>query len=140
MFFVWSAGNQDAIFFFVSVTRMSQAVSQLAIVGEQNQPFAIDIQAANRVELAWQFHQVAHRWPGIGGADCREVAARFVQGNVDELLGRLDRLSIDQDAIHERVSLLAQNCWFAIDSHPTCGDVRLAGPARAKAGVRENFL
>lgn len=72
------AGYQDAIFLFMSITGMGQAIGQLAIVGEQDQAFTIDIQAADRIKLAGKFYQVAHRRTRVRSADGGEVAAWFV--------------------------------------------------------------
>jgi hypothetical protein len=43
------AGHENFVFFWVSVAGMRQPVGQLAIVGEQNQAFAVHIQPPNRV-------------------------------------------------------------------------------------------
>ena len=52
----------------MAIFRMSELVRKVAIVGHQDQPFAFQVQAAHRVDMLWDIHQIA---------DCLAVIAAF---------------------------------------------------------------
>ena len=127
LLFIRPAREQDAVLLLVAVPGMGQAVGQLAIVGEQDQPLALDIQAAHRVERAGQVHQVAHGGARVGRFYGREHAARLVQGHVLQRLGRLDRPPIHQDVVYQGVGLAADAGNLAVDDHAPGGDQGFTG-------------
>jgi hypothetical protein len=69
LLFVGTRSYQNAVLLFVLVTRVRQAVGQVAVVGEQDQPFTVDIQAPYRIEMPGGIHHGTHRRPRVWPAN-----------------------------------------------------------------------
>ena len=123
------------------VPRMSQAVGQLAVVGQNHQPHAVLIEPADRVDpLRHLGQQVDHPGPARGVVVGRDVALGLVHGIVDHLL-EPDPFAVHGDGrtlgIDPRAELADD---LAIDRDPALEDVFLALPARAQPRMRQDFL
>ena len=59
LLFIGLIGHQHAVFFLGLVAGMSELLRELAVIGEQDQAFAVQVQPAHRVEALLGGHQVA---------------------------------------------------------------------------------
>jgi hypothetical protein len=71
--------QQHPILFFYFKAWMGKMVRELAIVGEQNQPFTINIQPSNRKHPRWHIHQIKHFGAPLRIIYRRNKASRFMQ-------------------------------------------------------------
>jgi hypothetical protein len=82
---LWMAFHVNTVFLSMLITRMSEKIGQLAVVGEQYQPFAIQVQTTHGIELAWKWHQVTHRAMAAGVVPYSgEDALRLMERNITE--------------------------------------------------------
>ena len=134
------AGDADQVGLFDAVTRMSQPVGELAIVGHQDQSFAVAIEAADRENSLLGRDQVDDAHPAAGVEVGRDDAHRLVDGEVHPL--RLaDRLTIDADLVLQRIDLGAElGHHLAIDFDPTFADQFFTIASAADAGGGEHLL
>jgi hypothetical protein len=124
----------DRVFALDAVTRVQDPLRPLAVVGEQQQPLRVLVEAAHRIEPSTLRHErggneiedsrsrvsVPHR-----GGD----AGRLVQREMDMCGGARQRSPVDEDRRELRVDLLAERRDTTIDGHPTGHDEILAPPA-----------
>jgi hypothetical protein len=47
--------EQDAVFFFDLVTRVGQRLGDVAVIGQQNQPFAGEVEPTDQMQALWHF-------------------------------------------------------------------------------------
>jgi hypothetical protein len=73
--------------FLNAIARVSQALCQLAIVGQEHQPFAGTIQPADREDALLDVDQIDHQHAAAGIAVAREHTAGFVQCKIDRAKG-----------------------------------------------------
>src|SRR6516164_5305043 len=89
----------DQVGFLDTKARMHELVGQLAVVGQEEQPFAGLIQTANGVDALVDLRDELNRPRPSGGVAVRaEVAPRFVDQPVNMTL-RADRLTINTNAL-----------------------------------------
>lgn len=120
--------NQDAVFLLVAVARVGQQVGQIAVVGEQDQAFAIYIQAADRVKTHRQIDEIDHGLASIiGRLSSRENIAGFVDGDVCRRLRGVHRVAIHIDPVAYGVGFTAQDGALPVDGHTPGGDQVFAG-------------
>jgi hypothetical protein len=55
------ASDQHAVFFFVTVPRVCQAIGQFSIIGKQDQPLTFSIQSPHREECARDRDEITYR-------------------------------------------------------------------------------
>ena len=116
------------------VSRMGQAVRQIAVVGDQDQPFAGPVQPADREQPFVRANQVDHAGPPIGIPAGRDDARRLVHGEVQPF-GVGQRRSIHADQLPHRIDARAEfRDDLAIDFDATGQDQLLAFAAAADAG------
>lgn len=141
------AVHQCQVFFFMLVARVGQAMGQIAVVRQQQQPFAIRIQSAGRVKTLAardqierkRFAQSTHGFAGRG-VYVAQVAARLVQNDVLFLLGA-QLPAVDLNPIAERVDLDTQlGDDPPIDANALSDDELLAFATRCNSGVSEHFV
>ncbi len=122
---------------------MRQAVGQVAVVGEDHQPLALGVQAANGEQMPLDRQQLAYGlaivvWIlRIGG----QHVDRLVEHVITLLdIGRVDLLPVHLDGVGFSVGFVAQRDDLPVDAHPPLLDDRFAGPAGTQSGLRHQFL
>ena len=124
----------DVVLFGVLVTRMREPVSHLAVVGEQNQPLAPQVEPPYREESARQRHQVpysgkaARTVPLVG-----EDASGFVESHVCAAALHPHRPPVHGDTVAGLVGLLAQLGHPPVDRDSPLADQFFTGPAGSDA-------
>lgn len=119
---------------------MGEAVGQLPVVGEEQEPLASRVQAAHRVEPLTTRYQAQRRRtaPEIQGV--AQVALGLVEEDVD-LLPPGDGPSVHLDGVPGGVHFGAQfGDHLAVDPHPSLQDQRLALPPRGDPGAGKHLL
>jgi hypothetical protein len=98
----------NIVFFGMLIAWMSEQVGQLAVVGEQNQPFAVQVQASYRVKVARQRYQITHRAMTACVVPCSgEDPERLVEDDIIERVICSHQSAIHRDLISFGVSPLA---------------------------------
>ena len=125
-----------------AVTRMGQLRGEVAVVGQDEQPFGIVVEASDRVDVvAHAPQQIDHRRPPLGIGPRRDVAARLVQQEVEAALGELDAAAVHADVIAGGVGLRPEFAnRRAVDGHASVEHQLLGGAPRGDAGLRQDFL
>src|SRR5262249_22482011 len=106
----------------------------------QNQPFAVFIEPANRVDtLTDMRHQVQHQRPFPGVVIRAEIAARLVHQPVNM------PFAMDWAAVNGNVLTRLHACPqiahnLTVDDHAASGDEIIAMPPGADAGMGEEFV
>jgi hypothetical protein len=115
----------------VAVAWVRQPLGQLAIVGEQNQAFAVGIQPSDRVQVAFYGHQIAHRIAIILAlrARGRHDLAWLVEHNVYALGRGVDAFAVDAHIVDRRVGFVAEDRLLAVDRDASLFDQGLGFPA-----------
>jgi hypothetical protein len=94
---------------FDAVTRVRESRRQLAVVGEEQQPFRIVIESADWIDAfadAWQ--QVDDGRPALRVDDGRHIPARLVQQEIAERFAYGDSPAVDPDVVVFRVGFRAE--------------------------------
>ena len=104
--------------------RMQEAVHQGTVIRDEQEPFRVVVEAADRVDALLHFRQeVEHRAAAAVILRRREIALRLVQEQVDMLLLTLDRAAIDRDRVCRRIDLRAEFAHdFAVNSDAALQD------------------
>jgi hypothetical protein len=110
----------------VSVAWVGKSIGEVAVVGEQHQPFAPKVKPPHGEEMPRQRHQVAHRTPATVVFRHRKHPARFVDSDVDVILRNAHRPSIYGDRIACRVSFLPKLCDLTPNPYPPATNQVLA--------------
>jgi hypothetical protein len=135
------AGDDRLVHLLHAELRVRQAVGQLAVVGEDHEPDARLVEAADGEHALGDLGQeIDHAGPAGGVGIGRDVALGLADGEVDHPLGP-DRLAVEGDFLRLRIDAGAQLAdLLAIDRDTALEDQLLAGPPRAEAGVGEHLL
>ena len=120
--FVGTLTDQYPVFFLVPVARMRQFVRQFAIIGEQDQSLALQVQPAYDKHVPGDRNQIAYRLARLFGAYLGENALRLVERNVNWCLFPGDRLVVNSNRIALRVSFRPQHGHHSINPDSTGGD------------------
>jgi hypothetical protein len=134
------AFDQREVLLLVLIARMGDAVRKVAVVRQQQQPFAVRIEPPGRV-------QPLARWDEIDGerlaprlVDVAQVSFGFVKDDVRFLLGA-DRRAVHFNPIALWVDLGAEyGDDLAIDAYAPREDQFFALATRRDAGGREDLL
>ena len=112
------AGDLGQVDLLDAITRMRKAIRQFAVVGDQDQPFAVQVEPADSEQANIVVrHQVDHAGPAGGVAIGRHHAFRLVHGVIDPASER-ERLAIDADFLGGRIDPRAEL------RSPPCGPPR----------------
>src|SRR4029453_6872616 len=92
-----------------AVTRMGESSGEVAVVREDQQPFGLEVESPNRIDVvAHTGQEIDHRrsplWIRWGG----DVAAWLVQEEIAMSLGQRNAPAIDTDVIAGRVRLRSE--------------------------------
>ena len=83
-----------------AVLRMRHLVRELAVVREEHQPFAVVVEAPDRVDpFAHAAHEVDHRAAALRVLHRRHHLFRLVDDDVAVLFGAGDQLAVDFDVV-----------------------------------------
>ncbi len=118
------------------------AVRELAVVGEQQQPFAVIIEATHRVDtLAHALHQIEHRRPALGIAGSGDVAGGLVQNEIYLAIRKANQLAIHFDVVSRGVRFASQlNSHLAVDGDPALDHELFSFAAAGDTGVGQQLL
>jgi len=125
------------------VAGMGELVEEVAVVGEENQTFAVHIQAADGAQqrLGLQIDQACHRFCAMRIRYCANNATRLVQRNIIPPVQFRQRPSVDDDLIEICLDFRAEfRNDSAVDGHPPSRYQLLALPPRGDPGCRHDFL
>jgi NDP-sugar pyrophosphorylase family protein len=133
--------EQRAIFFFDLIAGVRQPLGQLAVVGHQQQTFAIVIQPTNREEPLWQINQLDHGGPALrivgGGHD----AGRLIQHDIRARADLPNWPAVDNDLVLLGVDACARHKHnLAVHRHTAGADKLLAITPRGDAGTCQHLL
>ena len=80
--------------------RMREPRGEVAVVGQEEQPFRVEVEAADRIHvLADAGQQIDHRRPTLRIRSRRHVPARLVQQQVSMMLDHLHTAAVDADVV-----------------------------------------
>ena len=118
--------------------RVREAVGELAVVGEQDQPGGVGVEAPDRVEAAVGLDEVDDGRAAVGVVRGRDDARGLVE-DVDRalVLGGADRLAVDRDRVAAVDVARRVADDLAADGHAPVEDQLLGGAARGDPGVGE---
>ena len=119
---------------------MGQPVGQVAVVGQQQEAFAVGVEAADREHSRVRGDHVDDRRAAVGVSRSGDDPGRLVQQVMDEAGLGADRRAVDLDAVGRGVDPAPQFRDLAVDGDPALGDEILTGPAAGHAGGGENLL
>jgi len=111
-----------------------ESLRPVAVVGQQQQPLRVTVQAAYRVETTGAAperlrHQLQHCPLGVPVGDRRGDAGRLVEDEVEVPAGGVDGPPTDGDPLHGRVHALSDRGRHAVHGHAAGRHERLRGPA-----------
>ena len=124
---------------------VQDAFGPVPVIGQEEQPFGIEIEATDRVEARPVWHQ--RRWDeiedrrlgmpvlGRGGN-----AGRLVEGHVGAHGADADQDPVDLDLRGPGIHGFAEGGGAPVDAHPPGADQRLARPARCHPRGGEDLL
>ena len=119
-----------------------QRIGQRAVVGHQQQAFALVVQPAHRKDpRARALKKLHHRRPALRIGNRRHVPLWLVQHVVARLLRLLQQLAVHADVVPRRVRLRAQlRHHLAVHPHAPFGDQRLRLASRGHSGGGNDLL
>ena len=125
-----------------ALARVGDLVDKIAVVGEEDQPFRVGIEASGGLEgNSRQVHQIGDLVFGVGVGDGGDIADGFMQGDVVALLRLGEGLAVNVDlvclGVHQH-PLLGDG--LPIDPNATCCDQGLGASARRHSGVGDGLL
>ena len=127
---------------FHLMARVSQPRGQVAVVGEEQQPFTVVIQPADWIDvLTHTLEEIEDGLTPLRIRSGRDHARRFVQQDVSMALRRAETPAVDPDVVCSRIGLhphLADR--LAVDRNASLVDELLCGTPRSDAGLRQDFL
>jgi hypothetical protein len=135
-------GNEYMIFLRDLEPWVGNAVGEVAVVGQQQQPLAVSVEPSNGIDARPRRHKIPHRPTPPLVANGAHVAGRLVQ-QVIVVRGprRRNGLSVHSETV---VLTVHQHAWLShdgtVDRDAALAHQRLRGAARAYAGGRENLL
>ena len=135
-----AAQRENLIFLCEPVFRVHNAIGDIAVVREEQQPFRVAIEPSNRVDPLWNVDQL-HHGPAVALIlDGRDVAAWLVEDEVAHAR-TLDWVAVDEDDRLVRVRLRPElRHDLAVDADAAGGDQFFGGAAGGDASGGENAL
>ena len=115
---------------------------QVAVIGEQQQPLRLVIEAAHRVDvLADTAQQIDDRRPPLRIGSGRHIPARLVQQQVAVVLDDLHTAAIDADVVPSGIRLRPKlEGGDAVHAHASLAHHLLRRAPRCDAGLRQDLL
>jgi hypothetical protein len=120
---------------------MQQRLREVAIVREQENAAGLEVETPHGEHaLRDAVQQVFHGSTTFGIVHRRDYAARFVQQEINRMLGD-QALAVDLDTVARGVRARAKLSHDApVDAHPALGDQLFGCATRGHASPRENLL
>jgi hypothetical protein len=88
--------------------RFHQLVCQVAIIGQQQQAFAVEVEASDRIQPRLAAQQLHHRGPALWIRHRGYVSTRFVQRHVLVTLGPVKQFVLHANRVSFGISFGAQ--------------------------------
>ena len=119
-----------------------QVRRQLAVVGQEEQPFGLEIQTAHGIHvLAHAAQQIDDRRTPLRIRSRRQVTARLVQQEIAVMLDDLDPAAVHADVVVCRIRFRAELADSrAIHRDAAVEHQLLRRAARGDSGLRQDFL
>jgi hypothetical protein len=115
-------------------------VRERAVVGQQQQPLRVPVQATDREHVHALGEEAAEVAIGVGVAHRRRDAARLVQRERVQLGVDVDLGTVDPHLVDRGIEPVAQRRHPPIDLDAAGGDHLLARAARPEPGASERTL
>ena len=119
---------------------MGEALGQVAIVGQEEEPFGLGIEPAD-VEETWQMRRqkIEDGIAGLGIAPGRNKPGRLMQHDIEPALA-VNELAVDLDVVALRRLRAEIGADLTVDGHATVGDQRITMPPRTEPGRGEKTV
>lgn len=140
---VQSTTDRHVVALVHAVSRVRQAIRQLAVVGEQQQAGALEIEPANREQprAGRMPDKIDRQLPSLGILRGADVALRFEEHDVVIATSLLHPPTIDPDIVVLRIDEARKPVDDPpIQRHRPLFDQSLAGSTRGDTGVRQHAL
>jgi len=136
-----SSGNCDVVHLLDVVAGVRHCICQIAVIGEDQQPFAVAVKATDRVQpLRQRLDQIDHRGPSLRILGRGDVSGGFVEGEV-EFRFRLNRRAVDTDYLAARKNGAAKfGDGVAIDGNDAGKNQDFAGAPRTESALGEELV
>jgi len=140
--FVGAAADFDEIFFGDVGAGLGEFLGEGAVVGEEEEAFAGVIEAADGIDAFRERAEELHYGgAAFGVADGGDVAFGFVEHEIEEALGGLDRFAVDADGVRVGIAFGAEfGDDLAVEGDAAGGDDLFGFAAGGDAGGGEDFL
>ncbi len=134
-------GDERTVHFFNAITRMSQPIRQLAVVGQDHQSGAFLVESTDRVNAFGNLcEEINNAGPARRVGAGRDVSFRLVDRVIHHGL-TADRFTVDRDSCSIGIDPSAELADdLSIDCNATLPDQLLTASTRAKTGMRQHFL
>ena len=120
--------------------RMGEALGQGAVVGEDEQPFAVGVEPPHREDARFVGHELDHGGPVLRVVRGRDHPSRLVQEVVDQPGQHGQDHAVETDLVDGDVDTATELGPFAVDRHPSPGDQLFTGPPAPQADAGQDFL
>ena len=135
-----SLRRQDVILLRQRVARVHHPVRDVAVVGEQQEPFGVPVKTPDRVDALSHRHEIHHGAAAPLVAGGGDVPGRLIEEHVPENLGA-ELFAVDTDVLRARVDLGSEFGHDApIHRDATGNDQRLCSATRTDAACGEDPL
>ena len=132
--------DDDQVLLFHSEAGMGEPVGEIPVIGEQQEPLAVGVEAADRIDAWFVRDQVGHHWPAIGIGGRADGAGRFVEQVVHQPGQDAHRDAVHGHPVGDRINPAAQGRHLPVDLHPARGDEVFACPPAADATLGQHLL
>ena len=119
---------------------MREAVREVAVVREEEQPLGVRVETADREHARLGRHEVGDDLAPLRIGERRHHTPWLVEQVVDEPRPHGERRAVHLDEIDEDVDAATQDRDFTVDRHPAVGDQLLAVTTAAQASLCEHLL
>jgi hypothetical protein len=140
--FAGLTANLDEVGFLHAQGGTSQLVGKLAVVCDEQQPFAEVVEAPDRIESLPHLGEELHDGrPALRVTDGCDVPFGLVEHEVAEAFGALKQLSINTDVIACGIGLATEfSDRLAVHLHTALGNELFSVAAAGNAGLGEDLL
>ncbi len=124
------------------VAWMEQRLCEIPMIGQQHEPFTIEVQPPDRKDPhRHPVQEILHGWTPFGVVESGHDIFGFVQDEVNIGLSGPQVLAVDLDVISVGIHLGAKFFHhMAVDGHTTGRDQLFGLPSRSKPGPGDEFL
>ena len=119
---------------------MGEAVGKVAVVGEQQQPLGVGVEAADREHAGLGRHEVDDRRPAVRVRGPWSPRRAACSAGSRRARAARRRRAVDLDAVALDVDPATEHGDLAVDRDPAVGDQLLAVPPAAEAALGQHLL